>query len=326
MTSHLSSTHFLVAVFALSTFAACGGRRQSAPPANETSSGAEAQSEPTQTNDTSASPHAAEPSAAAKATQDSKPEQGSTDSAASPSASPEWLVQWDALLQRYVTPQGFRYQALANDADAKAKLEGVIQEIDKATPNLWSREQKLAFYINAYNAITINAVIQRWPIKSVMRVPNFFKRKKHRVAGSLLSLDILENTVIREQFREPRIHFAVNCASTSCPPLANKAYTAENLDAMLTAQTQAYVLSSVDVSACRPQCAEGNCRCTKQSFVKVSQIFEWFKSDFKFSGGVRGFLARYLEKGGDSEKATLLSNTKVRIRHSRYDWSVNAAP
>lgn len=210
---------------------------------------------------------------------------------------------WRAILETYATADGgFRYAALHSSAADRARLERFVTAIGSATPSSWPRDAQLSFYIDAYNALTVRAIIERWPIESVMRVPGFFDRVRHRVAGRSLTLNQLENDVIRP-FREPRIHFAVNCASAGCPPLARTPYTGGDLDAMLTAQTDAFVRRTT-------RFANGT--------VTVSRIFEWYASDFEASGGVRTFVAAHTDipaiQGG------------TRLVYSEYDWDLNDRP
>lgn len=214
---------------------------------------------------------------------------------------------WQSVLDRYATEDGgFRYAALhASDAD-RARLDAFVRSVGEAEPASWARDEQLAFYIDAYNALTVSAVIAHWPIESVMRVEGFFDAETHRVAGRAMTLNQLENDVIRgDAFAEPRIHFAVNCASVGCPPLSRQAYTAENLEAQLAAQTEAFVRATTEVSGRR---------------ARLSQIFEWFAADFEPAGGVRAFVADQLE-GDDADR---VRDPRTRLAYAPYDWAINA--
>ena len=218
---------------------------------------------------------------------------------------------WNALLATYVTADGgFRYATLAANPADRAVLAQLVSAVAEADPAAEESDAgRLAFYINAYNILTVSAVLERFPIASVMDVPGFFDAATHRVAGAEMTLNGLENDIIRGQFHEPRIHFAVNCASTGCPWLDGTGFTAENLEASLERLTDAYVQRTTQVDARRRR-------------VQVSKIFEWFAADFEAGGGVRAFLAAHL---GEAQRA-LVEDPRTRITMFEYDWSLNGRP
>ncbi|MEM9068607.1 MAG: DUF547 domain-containing protein [Myxococcota bacterium] len=223
-----------------------------------------------------------------------------------PEAGPPSSEGWNSVVATYVTDDGgFRYAALREHDEHKALLASYVAEIGAASDDEWERDAALAFYINAYNALTVSSVLELWPVESVMQEDGFFDGRKHMVAGAEMTLNDLENTIIRgERFAEPRIHFAVNCASVGCPPLQNEAFTAANLEAKLAAATQAFVRASTRFG---------------RRDVQLSQIFEWFAGDFEAVGGVRSFVAAQLE----GEEAERVANERTRIRHFDYDWDLN---
>ena len=222
-----------------------------------------------------------------------------------PQAEPPEMSRWAELLARYNRDGGFRYAALKAQASDRATLQAVARSLAAAAPSRWSRDAQLAFYINAYNILTVAAVVERWPIESVMRVDGFFDEIKHTVAGQELTLNELENDIIRdsERFGEPRIHFAVNCASVGCPPLHNRPFAADRLESDLEELSRAFVRRST-----RP---------AREGVVETSQIFEWFAADFA-PGGVVAFLKRYLPDG----QASVLEEAELQYRS--YDWEINA--
>lgn len=229
--------------------------------------------------------------------------------AASPAdeQAPPSAASWNSIVSTYVTDDGgFRYAALRDHEEHRKLLSDYVSAVGGAKDEGWSRDAALAFYINAYNALTVHAVLEAWPVKSVMKVKGFFDKKKHTVVGEEMTLNDLENKIIRskERFAEPRIHFGVNCASVGCPPLQNEAFTAENLEAKLAAATQAFVRKTSEV---------------KGRKVKLSKIFEWFKDDFEAAGGVRAFVAQYLE-GPAAEK---VRDESSRLKFVDYDWNLN---
>lgn len=218
---------------------------------------------------------------------------------------------WDALLKAAVRPTDGRVDYARMKADPR--LGTYVAALAAFDPeDLPSREQKLAFWLNAYNALAVSGVAARWPgLKSVTdAAPNFgfFKEVVYTVGGRSLSLDAIEHEIIRKRFAEPRIHAALNCASASCPPLRAEAYLGTKLEAQLDAQFRGFVL---DTSRNRIDAATGK--------VALSALFDWFRADF---GGVAATLSRYLpplEAGAvaAAEKAGTLT-------YLPYDWGLNA--
>ncbi len=219
------------------------------------------------------------------------------------------FAKYDALLKKYVTERGkVDYKGLKGDDAAMGDLKDAAKRVGTADISKMGRDAKLSFYINAYNVLTLKAVIDRYPIKSVMDVknPDFFKGIKHKVAGEEMTLDVLENERIRgAEFGEARIHFVVNCASASCPRLRRDAITPANLEKELEAGAREYVLQETKVDAAK-------------KVVDTSQIFNWFAADFKKSSGtVNDFLAKYMDSAqADTIKASTLT-------FHDYDWALN---
>lgn len=269
----------------------------------------------------SVAPHRAEPSperSSQMERSEAQPGEGApaeTNPARQERAAPERATAppstepWAQVLRGFVTDDGgVRYAALAGDEEARGRLRAYVQAVGDASGEGWSRDEALAFYLNAYNALTMNAVLERWPIESVMQVEGFFDDRKHRVAGRELTLNQLENDILRsEVYAEPRIHFAVNCASASCPPLRPEPFAAQELEAQLAAATRDFVRATTR--------REGRT-------VWLSKIFEWFAGDFERVGGVRAFVASQLA-GADAEA---VRDPGTRLRYDEYDWALNARP
>ena len=214
---------------------------------------------------------------------------------------------WDGIVSMYATSDGgFRYDALRQAEAHRAVLDEFIAALASASPDSWSRDQQLAFYINAYNALTIRSVLELWPVTSVLSERGFFDRRTHTVAGAEMTLNDLENDIIRAQFNDPRIHFVVNCASTGCPWLQPYAFTATNIQQALDQHTREYLARTLVQQSDR-------------SRMEVSSIFDWFADDFEVVGGVRAFIATHL----DGEAQAYVSDTGNRIRFFEYDWSLN---
>ena len=161
-------------------------------------------------------------------------------------------AQLDTLLNKYVNSEGLvDYTAWKNnDADLSA-LRTLTDDLASFDPSSLSEQERLAFWINAYNAFALREVLERYPVESIrpadfLGIPerSFFTDEKHVVNGTAYSLDQIENDVLRAEFDEPRIHFAIVCASTSCPELRAEAYTAEKLETQLGEQARSFVNDS----------------------------------------------------------------------------------
>ncbi|MCB9519670.1 MAG: DUF547 domain-containing protein [Myxococcales bacterium] len=217
-------------------------------------------------------------------------------------------ADWADVLSAFVTGDGgFRYEALRADEARLAGLDRYLAAVASADVSGESRDAQLAFYINAYNAYTVKSVIELWPVESVLQEDGFFDGRTHTIAGRELTLNALENDIIRGEFHEPRIHFLVNCASASCPWLVGEVVTAENLEGLLEQQAQSYVRRTTQLD-------------TSAGTIGVSQIFEWFAGDFEASGGVRAFLAAHVEPAN----ADFVRDEAHAITFWPYDWATNA--
>jgi hypothetical protein len=239
---------------------------------------------------------------------------------------------WTELLRRHVAlldrgkASQVDYAGFARDRPAlKAYLEA-LSAVDAREYGSWTRAEQLAFLINAYNAFTIDIVLRGYPnVKSIRDLGEGFlargpwKDKAFTLLGNPQSLDGVEHDTIRKPgaFDEPRIHFAVNCASVGCPMLREEAYVAARLDTQLEEQTVRFLS---DRSRNRYD--------AQQRVLEVSQIFDWYRQDFE--RGQRGFeslpktLARYADLLADAESdRSAIRAGSVPIRHLGYDWTLN---
>ena len=216
-----------------------------------------------------------------------------------------WIEDYDHLLKKYVTPSGVKYAAWKADAADQAALGKVVAAIaeEKAPAG---KDEKLAFYINAYNANILNGVLEAYPTKSVRDIAplfGFFTQQRITVGGEKMSFNHLEKDVIRP-LGEPRIHFALNCASASCPPLRPHAYTGGKLSAELDEQTAPFLNNN-------PRGVEAG---KDGKSADVSKIFDWDASDFQAAGGVEAFINKYRQPPLAPD---------ARISYQNYDWSLN---
>ncbi len=210
----------------------------------------------------------------------------------------------DRILRAHVKGGKVAYSRIkASEGEA---LDAYLETVAGASLKGLSRNEKLAFYINAYNALVIRSVIRRLPLKSVMKVKGFFDKARHKVAGRKITLNDLENKIIRPRFKEPRIHFALVCAAKSCPPLMGRAFAAKTLKRDLERLTRRFLNSRYGLVI------EGGT-------VKASQLFNWYKQDFvDANGSVGKYLARYRKAD-----AALLTREGLKVSHLKYDWSLN---
>ena len=213
----------------------------------------------------------------------------------------DWQADYARLLKKYAASGGVKYaEWKANAADVKA-LQDVVDGIAAAPASTAKSKEQLAFHLNAYNAWILHEAVAKYPTKSVKDLAfTFFLTNRLTVAGTKMSFNRLEKDIIRPRFAEPRIHFALNCASRSCPPLRTEPYDAAQLDAQLDEQARLYVNSP---SGVKPE-GDG---------VALSKIFDWYKEDFGGDAGVAALLKKYRSGKSDFKK----------ISYQEYDWGLN---
>ena len=193
----------------------------------------------------------------------------------------------------------------------------------------WTGAERFAFWINAYNAFTIAAIVNHYPIRarwfslapsnSIRQIDGVWTKLKWKAAGRELTLDEIEHGILRPAFKDPRVHFAINCASRSCPPIREEPYVADHLDAQLDDAARRYLASPSGVRI------TGN-------RLQVSSIFKWYGEDFvaRFAGpndqrrserdrAILGVIAVY----GPPEAAELARSGRAQIEFLSYDWSLN---
>lgn len=222
----------------------------------------------------------------------------------------------DSLLRQVVHEDLVDYTAIQQQ---RHRLVHYLGQIAGVRPGqLPTRTDSLAFFINAYNAITLGFVMEHYPgILSVLDVSNgnggegspaFFKQKA-RVAGHYVSLDELEHKMLRGRLPDPRIHFAINCASVSCPPIRDRAYQAKGLEEQLDEVTVSFI-NDPDQNRFDPETGK----------LYLSQVFEWFPMDFeRAAGSVEAFFFAYLEGYGPGRDVP-----ETTISFLPYDWRLNA--
>ena len=227
---------------------------------------------------------------------------------------------WTAVLSKHVKGDRFNYKAVKED---QAALNDYLKTLHAVTPaelKGWKKEQRFAFWINVYNAHTIKKIVDNYPLDSIKDLSGafglksvfdneFITMKAHHPKGDddKLSLNDVENGIIRERFKDARLHAAINCASFSCPPLLNGAFVASKLEKQLDVQMRAFVIDT-----------KRNRFDKKKGEARISEIFKWFDKDFERDAKtVRAFLIRFAPE----EDAEFLA--KAKIRYIDYDWDLN---
>ena len=219
---------------------------------------------------------------------------------------------WDRILKAHVTKGShynkFNYKALNKNINEVKKYANILSSVTKAEYQGFSRDQKLAFLINAYNVFTVELIARKYPIKSILSLGVLgtgpWDKKNIPFLESEFSLNMIEKKYIIPKFGEARIHFAINCASIGCPSLQNFAFTANGLEQQLEEATKSFVASEHRYSYD-----------SDKNKLKISKIFNWYENDFiKQYGSVQNLFAKVL-KNRKIEKA--------KVGYRKYNWNLN---
>jgi len=216
--------------------------------------------------------------------------------------------QWTQLLQKHVSDAGnVDYEGFIQDSVA---FQEYLSLLSNHHPNdtHWTQQQQLAYWINAYNAFTVQLIVDHYPIDGIKEIKggvpfvnSVWDIKFINIEDRTYDLNNIEHGILRKHFEEPRIHFAINCASVSCPALLNEAYISEHIEEQLDLMAVRFIndLSRNEISAEK---------------IKISKIFKWFSGDFKKKGDLKTFLNKY-------------ANTKINdyasIDYLDYNWNLN---
>jgi Protein of unknown function, DUF547 len=235
------------------------------------------------------------------------------------------FVEYAEVLAKHVSGNGLvdyaGLKANRGKLDAFAKR---LAELDPAMYGKWTSNQKIAFWVNAYNALTLVAIIDNYPIQpskvkslafpknSIRQIPGVWKELQFTVMGEAKTLDQIEHQVLRKQFKEPRIHFALVCAALSCPKLRSEPYSGGRLSNQLNDQARKFLADSktfrIDL---------------EKKVVYLSAIFDWFGADFANGGksedGVISFVLLYLK----GEERDFVAARDFKIKYLDYDWTLN---
>jgi hypothetical protein len=216
-------------------------------------------------------------------------------------------AEFDRALRASVHGGVVDYPALQADAG----FHSFVARLDRVDPDsLRTHHERLAFWINAYNAFAIQGILDGLSPAPYIGWYRYFHLRCYAVGGQRLTLSDIEHKILRARFREPRIHFAIVCASTSCPELQPRAYHADLLDRQLDQAASAFIND--------PSRNRFDVR-TKVAYL--SKIFDWFQEDFSVAAGdVPRYVARYVN---DPEIARDLAAMRYRVEYLEYDWSLN---
>ncbi len=231
---------------------------------------------------------------------------------------------FDRVLSQHVDATGYvDYEALkARPSDLEMYVDSLGSVSPQSHPDRFpAREDALAYWINAYNALTIKGVIAAYPVASVKDIKilsGFFNRTRHTVGSEQYTLNDIEHNIIRAEFGDPRIHAAINCASVSCPRLENRAFVAETLDERLDGAMRFFLNEDRNVRLHSD--GQG---------VTLSKILSWFEEDFTgwlqreqqvVDAQIVDYVVRYLP----SEKARRLKEaSSIKVDYLEYDWGLN---
>ena len=267
--------------------------------------------------------------------------------AAAPASAESVYSPAESFRRNYLRNGGVDYARLAEDADSLAywmrRAQGTVSELPPLSNLLdelkrTSRERlaarpepdRIAFWINAYNTMTVDLIVREWRarkgrLKSIKDIPAPWSRPKWAVAGRSVTLDQVEHGILRKEFNEPRIHFALVCASKSCPALRSLEFRGETLAAQLDSAACDFVLDR-----------SRNDFTPRDGAIRISKIFDWYGKDFvgvysdsKFerlygreTGAVLAYVARFLP----AKTVAALRAKRARVTYLPYDWSLNVTP
>lgn len=207
---------------------------------------------------------------------------------------------WDQILRKYVSKAGrVDYAGIKKD---RSTLDKYLEQLrENPVQESWTSSKKLAYWINAYNAFTVDLIIRNYPLKSIMDLDEPWDQKFIYLGDKTYSLNEIEHEIVRPTFKDARVHFAFVCAAVSCPKLLNQSYMPKTVDQQLDAQTR-YFFNSSGKNQLSP------------NLVKISKLFDWYGEDFTSQGTLIEFLNKY------SEQAI---SAGAKVEFLEYDWTIN---
>ena len=223
---------------------------------------------------------------------------------------------WTEILETYYNPsRGMDYERLRKDD--YPKLTGLVETLSVTDVSRLDRNEQLAYWMNLYNISTVKLIVDNYPTDSIRDLStdpiirlNVFDKEFIPLGSRTVALNWIEHEQIRAGFKDPRIHFAINCAARSCPPMRQEAFTGKKVQKQLSDQATKFLNANTFIDR------EGS-----KATVTVTKIMDWFDDDFEdWGGGIPTFLRKYLT----GETARKLSGvSSIKIKHADYDWDLN---
>lgn len=225
--------------------------------------------------------------------------------------------QWNSIVSKFVAlkkhSSTFNYAGMKKEVKDLDAYLAVLAKVKKEEFKRFSYDQRLAFLINLYNAATVKLVVDNFPIKSIKDATFLspFSKDFFYLFGAEISLNHLEHDIIRTNYKDSRIHFALNCASVGCPALQNKAFTEKNLSKLLEEGKVSFLKDR-----------SRNKFFPKKKMLKLSKIFDWYKGDFlREKKTLKDYVVDYLADSPDQKKKILSKSTAIDFFD--YDWNLN---
>ena len=216
-------------------------------------------------------------------------------------AQDNYFSKADAFFKKYVTNGKVKYGSIKSD---RSDLDQLVHLTETYSLSGKSKQTQKAFYLNAYNVMVIKGIVEKYPIAGPMAINGFFDKKTHKIAGKTLTLNDLENKVIRPTYKDARIHFALVCAANGCPKIASFAFTPERVESQLTSQTKKAMNDNSFIKV-------------KGNKVQYSEIFNWYKVDFIHEAkSIIDYINKYR-----TQKIPSNANGSTYS----YDWALNKA-
>lgn len=217
---------------------------------------------------------------------------------------------FDELLRAHVVDGVVNYPGIMTDA----RFQAYLRQLDRVNPNsLPTQRDRLAFWINAYNAFAIKGILDGYSPMTLWGRYRYFIARDYQVGGETINLYDLERKLLIPDFREPRIHFAIVCASSSCPKLQSWAYSADKLNQQFEESARGFINDPTRNQFDR-----------QQKIARLSMIFQWFREDFEaHSGSLLNYVKRYV---ADPDLARELETIRYRVEFLEYDWRLNGPP
>jgi Protein of unknown function, DUF547 len=209
-------------------------------------------------------------------------------------------TNYNSFLSKYVSEKGnVNYDKIKKNT---TELDAIINQFQNNQPTNknWTKKEELAYFINTYNVYTLKIVVDNYPTKSIKDINKAWDKKIIPSYKALLSLSDIEHKILRK-LNEPRIHFAINCASVSCPNLENKAFEPSTLENQLESVTKSFINDKTK-------------NLITEKEIKISEIFNWFAGDFNANGSVIDYINKY---------STTKIDKKAKVKYLDYNWNLN---